>query len=294
MKHSLARIALAASLSAISAASVAAPVFADVVGIVDESGSMSGEHDWLAGMVTSLQSGLVDAGVTGPNNYGLVGFGNSAVVPRQINVGGAQFGTAPQFATATDSLVISGGTEDGWAGIAYANTYGARTGAARNYILVTDEDRDNAGGLYAGLTYASVLSSLTSTGTLLNAVVNATFRCTSTTSTAILGIDDAGNGYVADGTGGFTTATGCSASSGFGTTVADYVSLALDSGGAAWNLNLLRAGGLTATSFTNAFVAIKVQEITSEPPSQVPEPASLALVAAGLLGLGAAKRRKSA
>ena len=48
---------------------------ADVIFVVDESGSMNTEHGWIAGMVASLDAGLVNAGVTG-NQYGLVGFGS--------------------------------------------------------------------------------------------------------------------------------------------------------------------------------------------------------------------------
>lgn len=285
MKRFLTSAITGAALVVMAGSAVAAPTIADVVAIVDESGSMSGEHAWLGGMMTSLEAGLQTAGVTGPNNYGLVGFGNSSVVPRQINVGGGQFGTAAQFATATGSLQVTGGIEDGWAGISFANGYAARAGAARNYILVTDEDRDTASG-FGGLSYASVLASMTSTNTLLNAVVDATFRCGATTA-GVLGIDSSGTGYIADGSGGYTTATGCTAVSGFGTTIADYVNMALATGGAAWNLNLLRAGGLTATSFTAAFIDIKVQEIST----QVPEPATLGLVGLALLGAGAAVRR---
>ena len=77
---------------------------------------------------------------------------------------------------------------------------------------------------------------------------------------------------------------------GSGTTESDYVNgLAFATGidGAAWDLNRLRAGGLTATSFTNAFVDVKVEEITS----QIPEPTTLALMGLGLAGLGYRRHR---
>jgi hypothetical protein len=266
----------------------AAPAFADVITIVDESGSMSGEHAWLGGMIGSLDTGLNTAGLT-PNQYGLVGFGGASthLSGHQHDVGGAgsQFGTAAQYATATGTLVLNGGTEDGYSGINAANGYTFRAGAARNYILVTDEDRDNTNG---ALTYANILASLTGANTLLNAVVNATFRCGD--SSVALGIASGGKGYKADGVGGFTTCTGATAVSGSGSTIGDYVNLALATGGGAWNLNFLRNGGVGATSFTNAFIALKVEEITS----QVPLPGTLALLGIGLVGLGAVRRKQAA
>lgn len=291
--------ALLVTASAFATSVQAAPLFADIVAVVDESGSMSGEHAWLGSMATALNAGLQAALVGASpyvNNFGLVGFGNgfgsnngAGNKGRQINVGGGQFGTAAQFTTATGNLVLSGSFEDGYSGIAAANGYSFRSGAARNYILVTDEDRDVTAG---SPDYASVLSSLKGSLTLLNAVVNATFRCGDVRA-GVLGIDGTGTGYVANGSGGYTTLSGCTTVTAEGDTKEDYVDLALASGGAAWNLNLLRAGGNSALSFTKAFVDIKVQEIITQP-VPVSLPGTLALLGAGLAGLGAVRRKQGA
>ena len=275
--------------------------YADVIVVVDESGSMSGEHTWLSGMIGSLQTRLFSAGVgsgADANRFALVGYGNGINATANSGRLLAGFGTAGAFGTATSSLVLSGATEDGYAGINYAlNTLSGsfRAGAALNVILVTDEDRDNTN---AALTYAALESRLSSYAALLNVVVNNPFSGGAPLRSA-LGVSADNVAYFADGLGGFTSSGPAVIGNGAGTTETDYVSLALDvgTGGAAWDLNLLRSGGLTAQSFTAAFVDIKVTEIINQEPTlpgggAVPEPSTYGLMgAAALMGAVVYRRR---
>ena len=91
-------------------------------------------------------------------------------------------------------------------------------------------------------------------------------------SNAALGVDSDGVAYIADGAGGFITSPGgvfdkeakWNPFNPVSSTKADYVDLAFDSVGAAWDLNQLRAGGDTAVSFTKAFVNVKAEEISDQ------------------------------
>lgn len=292
---------VAGLLAAVGFAASAQAGDVDIVFVVDESGSMAGEHAWLGQMITALNTGLVAHGQNA--RYGLVGFGNGAAgnLGRQINVGGGQFGTAAQFATATGSLVTTGSQEDGYAGLNFAMGYSFRPGAAQNFILVTDEDRDN---LSAG-TFGSVASSLNQRQALLNVVVNAALN-NGANLNAVLGItgktvgnapiDPNGKNYRADGAGGFLLANGGRVQSADGTTETDYINMAFGVGfvgpngpvhGGAWDLNQLRLGGLTADSFTAAFIDLKIQEIIQQ---VVPIPAAAWMGMASLAGIAVVRR----
>jgi len=259
-------------IGSISLAEAGAPLTpaGDIIVVIDESGSMGGEHAFLADVIPDLEAALLAEGIgtgTSKNQYGLVGFGASSGhgIPGHTHlVGGGEFGTSAEFVTAVGTLVLSGGTEDGYDAIDHALSYSFRGSPndgtiARQIVLVTDEDRDNTNG---ALTFASIKADLAAKGVTLNVIVNNPFLDSS--SVSALGIDKDLNTFSADGSGGFTSSPGGSIGNGAGATETDYVPLAHDAGGAAWDLNLLRDGGLTAESFTAAFVDIKVQEIAEE------------------------------
>ena len=259
----------------------------DLMFIMDESGSMDGEHEWLGNMVTYLDSELIAAGRIN-NNYALVGFAagisDGGPMGHRHLVGGHDWGTAEELSATTAELVTSGAWEDGWEAINFGlKNYYFHDDASINMILVTDEDRDN---LDSQLTYDKMLNALNDDNVMLNVVVDCGFR--DGTGAPALGVDAYGNAYVADGLGGYTLSPGGVGVSPYYNTDTCYVDLAWATGGAAWDINQLRRGGLLAESFTTTFVNVKVSEIVC-----TPAPGAFLINGVGVICVGLLRRWKA-
>ena len=141
--------------------------------------------------------------------------------------------------------------------------------------------------LNGSLSYESILAQLTNFDGVFNVIVNAPlYGDLNGVSARAVGRDADGFAYLPDGNGGFLEVPGIGTVDGYGSTEHDYIDLAWETGGAAWDLNLLRAGGTTAQSFTGAFVQVKTEEIIP-----TPVPSSVLLMSVGLLGLARMARR---
>lgn len=256
------------------------PASAVVAFVVDESGSMEGEHRWLAqggNIAQTLEVNLLRNGVgrTVPNQYGLVGFGHPDLTDSSRESGAVlqDCGTAQEVQAGFSRLEVDGRLEDGHSAIMVALTQlscmqnintlrDAGQKVACQVILVTDEGRDDlSNGRH---TYESVLRELRRRECVLNVVVWERFeaRLAEGRWESALGWASNGQGVLASTSDTHVIAPEGRpiAISGIENTHQMYVELANATKGAAWDLEKLRTTRFRQ-SFTNGFIEVKVQEI---------------------------------
>ena len=236
---------------------------ADVILVVDESGSMNTEHQWIINMTRRLDEVLqeLNIGRNVSNMFGLTGFGSFKYTNgRIVTYNGRSFFEANEVDKLIAMLQVSGREEDGYLALKFAiDNYEFRSNAVKQFILITDEERDI---LETGLNKTNILNMIEDSQ--LSGVVSEGFE--SVDSIPAIGMDSNGNAYVYDPLspnlirlviGGARPIKDTS----YATTNEDYTDLVLSSEGSIWDLLLLRQGGQVAEAFTEAFVQATIEGI---------------------------------
>ena len=167
---------------------------ADIVLLIDDSGSMQLEHEWLLAMVPYLEAALIKAGVgdyDNRNRYCAIAFGGiGPLEPAHfLLVNGEKCFTADQFPKAKIQLQNAGLNEDGYEAIHFAiNNVPFRDSPfiAKNLLLITDEGR-TAIPQGQDLTKAFIRDRLLKNGILLNVVATVTYNDTANATELVLG-----------------------------------------------------------------------------------------------------------
>ncbi|MEX2214855.1 MAG: putative Ig domain-containing protein [Phycisphaeraceae bacterium] len=234
--------------------------------VIDGTGAATGDYSFrlidadVTPVITDLLAGTIHNNIAAEVFRVQGNAGDVITIERNREFGA--FGTAQEISDLTSVLQVGfSGTEDGYAAVDHVLAFSDefRPGAARNVILITDEDRDNT---KLSLTFSSMVELLESNNALLNVIVDGNFE--DSLGNVAIGMDSDGRAFVADGSGGFTIDPAGAATGGFFNTLVDYVNLAFANGGGAFDLKQLRAGGIIADSFANAFIDIKAEEILQQ------------------------------
>lgn len=243
---------------------------ADIIFLVDESRSMIQEHAWLAnislGLDRTLQGEGIGSGVL-RNLFCLVGFAHPPEIQGRVirMESGEVMGNANAFDKARSQIAQDGRIEDMYAAmdVAFSNCE-LRPGMACQVIGITDEGRTpliNSG-------YDDMKKMMEDRNCILNVGVNEKFVSTHTQpEETALGVSSNNDSAIERPGGEFEIIRGKGVpqkATGHGSTHDDYVRLAFENGGAAWDLNELRKGGNTALAFTRAFIDLKVREISRQ------------------------------
>ena len=277
----------------------------NVVFLFDETeSSNSFQEDWLIDIVAQLDNSLDQVGISS-RQYGLVGYGDdesserahSHVVDPSPSSSDPLFGSASQLSTAATTLNNEFEQEDGWDAIEHAVAeYNFDPGAAVLFVLIQNTDgRSTAPN--RTLTELGVLASMESHNISLTTVVEASFDADmfAATGGVVYGVeadetdgnvnnqhtayvDNAitNNGLPAEvfsdeAEGGPHDING--SSSDFSETDNAYVRLGWQTGGSAWNIDVVRQGQYAAANtvaadrlaeFNDFFVDSLTDQVTSK------------------------------
>lgn len=247
-KTLLASVLGASALMLAPVAPTSAAIIADVVFVIDTSGSMGDDIAQVKARIGDFNTAMTTNGIDA--RYGLVRFGGANTLIQDIT----DFTTFSAAGSPFQLLTANGGgTEDGSAALQVALGATFRANTVRNFILITDEDDDNAANR------AALVADLAATAA--NELINVI-----------------GNPQDVDG-GTYYTAL----ATGNGGQFFNILNFRADPGPFFTNFINTKVQEIINEGCG--------QPNTPPCPNQVPEPESLPLVALGLLGLLGLRRR---
>jgi hypothetical protein len=209
---------------------------------------------------TALQASGVGTNSSFPNKFGLIGFGASAHSSQYAHshtVAGGQFGLTADLVVAANGLVTSGGIEDGYDGIALAlSTYTFRSGAAKLFVLITDE----GWGSHTNYPLLSTLAQMKTACDTANALLAAFLGVDVYYTPTLKALGYAGaTAYVQSGVGYTAGTLDHLVNLDTGSPqkpVSPYTDLIDYRLGSVWALNKVSAGGSGAQAASAAFVSV--------------------------------------
>lgn len=238
----------------------------DMCFLVSATSSMGRAHNWLQTAVPLVELNLTSIGIgdepTARNRYCLIQFGGRGrfLTGRFLSVSQRKFFYANEFVFARRRLAKLGDVADGYEALEFLlNNAPFRSDPliGRNAILVSNMGRSIL-ATKTNLTRERIFGLLSESNVVLDTVVAVRFSLGEGETGVGLGLHDTQSMSTIKRNGGFeiVKSQNIQYSSNEGTTVSDYVSLALATGGSSWPINLLAQNNYSVVaSFVQAYVA---------------------------------------
>lgn len=237
----------------------------EFVFLMDESPSLMSDEFNLPAAIEKLDEGLkrFNIGTTVRNRYGIFGFSSPRNVPFTGRLyrgpNNEQFVNYNEIGSLLSQLTKRGRAEDGYAAVEQALDQYLFTDGARQFLLITDEDRYI---LNASLTREPIRDHLMRSDSQLNVFINEKFRNGRNFYDLLAMGVYRNNSYIFNPLSAEEFNIGDSPfevpNSGHGTTNFDYTELALQVGGSAWSLPTIDNDN---TGFLESLVSVVAEEI---------------------------------